>query len=170
MIRNESLRLEVRHERRRHVHSRSREQLTNGEDLNSRVLAARHLVTERAREPSDSRDSIGPLSFAGGRYQVRSLLGEGGQKRAFLARDTQLDRDVVIGVLNGPRIESDSLDRLRREAGENVESQIERAFQLAYSRNPDAEELATIKPFVEQHGLPELCRVLLNSNEFLYVE
>ncbi|HJS06078.1 MAG TPA: protein kinase, partial [Pirellulales bacterium] len=71
---------------------------------------------QRAREPSDSRDSIGPLSFANGRYQVHSLLGEGGQKRVFLARDKELDRDVVIGVLNGPRIESDSLDRLRREA------------------------------------------------------
>jgi tetratricopeptide (TPR) repeat protein len=70
----------------------------------------------RAQEPRDSRDSIGPLSFAGGRYQVQSLLGEGGQKRVFLARDRELDRDVVIGVLNGRSIESDSLDRLRREA------------------------------------------------------
>ena len=43
-------------------------------------------------------------------------LGEGGQKRVFLARDTELDRDVVIGVLNRRQIESDSLNRLRREA------------------------------------------------------
>jgi tRNA A-37 threonylcarbamoyl transferase component Bud32 len=55
-------------------------------------------------------------AFAHGRYQVRSLLGEGGQKRVFLARDSQLDRDVVIGVLNRRQIESDSLNRLRREA------------------------------------------------------
>jgi hypothetical protein len=56
------------------------------------------------------------ISFANGRYLLRSRLGEGGQKRVFLARDTELDRDVVIGVLNRRQIESDSLNRLRREA------------------------------------------------------
>jgi tRNA A-37 threonylcarbamoyl transferase component Bud32 len=56
------------------------------------------------------------VSFANGRYQLLSLLGEGGQKRVFLARDKELDRDVVIGVLNRRRIESDSLGRLRGEA------------------------------------------------------
>jgi tRNA A-37 threonylcarbamoyl transferase component Bud32/tetratricopeptide (TPR) repeat protein len=70
----------------------------------------------RAGEESLSLGRVESLSFASGRYQVRSLIGEGGQKRVFLARDTQLDRDVVIGVLNRRRIESDSLSRLRREA------------------------------------------------------
>ena len=57
-----------------------------------------------------------PVSFASGRYLLQSRLGEGGQKRVFLARDKELDRDVVIGVLNRRQIESDSLNRLRREA------------------------------------------------------
>ena len=57
-----------------------------------------------------------PVSFASGRYHLQSRLGEGGQKRVFLARDKELDRDVVIGVLNRRQIESDSLNRLRREA------------------------------------------------------
>src|SRR5687768_10202923 len=41
----------------------------------------------RAGEESLSLDSFESLSFANGRYQMRSLLGEGGQKRVFLARD-----------------------------------------------------------------------------------
>ena len=57
-----------------------------------------------------------PVSFANGRYQLQSRLGEGAQKRVFLARDKELDRDVVIGVLNRRQIASDSLNRLRREA------------------------------------------------------
>ena len=61
-------------------------------------------------------DGFESLSFANGRYQVRSLLGEGGQKRVFLARDSQLDRDVVIGLLNGRCVEADTLQRLRLEA------------------------------------------------------
>jgi eukaryotic-like serine/threonine-protein kinase len=64
-------------------------------------------------ETSSSESSV---SFANGRYLLQSRLGEGGQKRVFLARDTKLDRDVVIGILNRRQIESDSLNRLRREA------------------------------------------------------
>jgi tRNA A-37 threonylcarbamoyl transferase component Bud32 len=71
---------------------------------------------KRAGEEGLSQGSFESLSFANGRYQVQSLLGEGGQKRVFLARDSQLDRDVVIGVLNRRQIESDSLNRLRHEA------------------------------------------------------
>src|SRR5262245_28107013 len=67
-------------------------------------------------EESLSPDSFESLSFANGRYQVKSLLGEGGQKRVFLARDSQLDRDVVIGLLNGRCVEADTLQRLRLEA------------------------------------------------------
>src|SRR5688572_30468771 len=69
-----------------------------------------------AGQDSLSLEKVESLSFAGGRYQVQSLLGEGGQKHVFLAHDNQLDRDVVIGVLTGRNIESDSLSRLRREA------------------------------------------------------
>src|SRR5688572_15840870 len=80
------------------------------------MATAPRTAPQRAGEESLSLDSFESLSFANGRYQVQSLLGEGGQKRVFLARDSQLDRDVVIGVLNRRQIESDSLSRLRREA------------------------------------------------------
>src|SRR5262245_42144019 len=71
---------------------------------------------KRASEESLSLNSLESLSFANGRYQVQSLLGEGGQKGVFLARDSQLDRDVVIGLLNGRCVEADTLKRLRLEA------------------------------------------------------
>ena len=70
----------------------------------------------RAGEETLSLGRLRIISFANGRYQCSRCLGEGGQKRVFLARDTELDRDVVIGVLNRRQIESDSLNRLRREA------------------------------------------------------
>src|SRR5688572_2593159 len=80
------------------------------------MATASHAAPRRGGEESLSLDRFDSLSFANGRYQVQSLLGEGGQKRVFLGRDSQLDRDVVIGVLNRRQIESDSLNRLRREA------------------------------------------------------
>ena len=33
-----------------------------------------------------------PTSFAGGRYEVKRFLGEGGKKKVYLAQDTLLDR------------------------------------------------------------------------------
>lgn len=60
--------------------------------------------------------------------------------------------------------------RLRDDAGDEVASQIQRAFRLAYGRDPQTNELGELAAFVGQHGLPELCRVILNSSEFLYID
>ncbi len=61
-------------------------------------------------------------------------------------------------------------DRLRREAGDDVGAQVRRAYRLAYNREPDDEELSEAASFVAAQGLAELCRVIFNSNEFLYVD
>ena len=63
--------------------------------------------------------------------------------------------------------------RVREQAGQR-EGQIRHAFQLALSRSPSAEESARVMEFLDkapsdQEGLVGLCRVLLNSNEFVYV-
>ncbi len=45
---------------------------------------------------------------------------------------------------------------------------IVRAFQLAFARSPSDAELAASTPLVQSHGLPALCRAMLNSNELVY--
>lgn len=52
----------------------------------------------------------------------------------------------------------------------DVESQVERAVELAWLRSPTGEELPGFVKYVKQHGLAAFCRVLLNSNEFLFVD
>ena len=47
---------------------------------------------------------------------------------------------------------------------------VERAAWLAWQRPPTPEELSLLTLHAETHGLPALCRVLFNSNEFLYVD
>ena len=64
--------------------------------------------------------------------------------------------------------------RVRDQGGGGRASQIRHAFQLALSRSPSAEESAQVMEFLaeagsEEEGLVGLCRVLLNSNEFVYV-
>ena len=55
-------------------------------------------------------------------------------------------------------------------AGGPVEQQIQAAFGIAYQRPPSPEELGDFAALASQHGLAAVCRVLLNSNEFLFVD
>ena len=66
--------------------------------------------------------------------------------------------------------ESEALSaRVKTEAGTDPAKQISRAYQLALGREPDASELHDAESAAREHGLPTLCRVLFNSNEFLFL-
>ncbi len=59
--------------------------------------------------------------------------------------------------------------RVAKDAA-GVEKQVRRAWQLAYQRDPSADEMKLAAKLVADHGLKALCRVLFNSNEFVTVE
>jgi hypothetical protein len=61
-------------------------------------------------------------------------------------------------------------ERLEREAGEDPASQVRRAYALALGREPDEAELAAAVATVKSAGLVQLCRMLFNANEFIYVD
>jgi hypothetical protein len=78
-------------------------------------------------------------------------------------------------------------ERLRRETGSDISAQVERAFQVAYSRAPHgAERDLVLEYLVHQardhsaggaddelaahRALADLCHMLLSSSEFLYIE
>ena len=59
--------------------------------------------------------------------------------------------------------------RLERETA-NPEDQVVRAFQWTLGRRPDDEERSMLQAYRSVHGLPNLCRWLLNLNEFVFVD
>jgi hypothetical protein len=59
-------------------------------------------------------------------------------------------------------------ERLQREKMSHT-GQVQSAFTLCYGRSPDTSEQAAALRLIEHHGLPALCRALLNSNEFLFI-
>ncbi|REK21432.1 MAG: DUF1553 domain-containing protein [Planctomycetota bacterium] len=82
-------------------------------------------------------------------------------------------------------------DRIAADAGEDRTAQINRAWQLVFTRAPDESELQSARTFLEEQtaifaeraGAPKegaptperqalstLCQMLLSSNEFLYVD
>ncbi|MCH8066798.1 MAG: protein kinase, partial [Chloroflexi bacterium] len=56
-----------------------------------------------------------PASFASGRYEVKSFLGEGGKKRVYLAHDSRLDRDVAIALIKSEGLTEEGIARIQRE-------------------------------------------------------
>jgi hypothetical protein len=61
-------------------------------------------------------------------------------------------------------------DRITADSGDDAEAQVIRAFQLAFSRVPAKAELDAGRRLLGQRGLFDLCRMLLNANEFAYVD
>lgn len=58
--------------------------------------------------------------------------------------------------------------RLRAEAGNDPDAQIERAYRLALARKPSLNERAKMRAFLERSSLEEMARVIFNLNEFAY--
>lgn len=59
--------------------------------------------------------------------------------------------------------------RLQAESPD-LASQVRNAFQLALGRTPSGEEAQAAVRLIQARGLPQFCRMLLNANEFVYVD
>ena len=60
-------------------------------------------------------------------------------------------------------------ERLAR-TGPDVEKQVTAAYRLILGRARTAKELKAVGKYAARHGLANACRVLLNSNEFVFVD
>ena len=49
------------------------------------------------------------------------------------------------------------------------QERVRRAYELALNRPPTPAELPELTAYLGEHGLANLCRVILNSNEFMFV-
>ena len=59
--------------------------------------------------------------------------------------------------------------RVQRERPD-LPAQVSRAHELAFGRLPDATALEPLVDFARANGLPALCRVLFNLNEFTFTD
>lgn len=78
-----------------------------------------------------------------------------------------------LGLLNSPfanRQAAFFAERLRAEAGPELAAQVDRAFALAYSREPSPTERRQLVTLAEEHGLESVCRTLFNTSEFAFIQ
>ena len=77
----------------------------------------------------------------------------------------------ALSMLNGDLTNEESVflaKRIEKEAGAERRAQIRRLFEIALGRLPNDGEMTAFSRF--PGGLESLCRVMLNSNEFVYVD
>lgn len=58
----------------------------------------------------------------------------------------------------------------KQEVGDDLGKQITRLYQQTLGRSPDAFETKSAVQFAKKRGLDQFCLVLLNTNEFLFLE
>ena len=87
-------------------------------------------------------------------------------------RNTTLTALQALSLLNNPfmtRQAEHLAERAAKEASD-LRPQVAAAFELATSRPPTPVEAKTLTDYASRHGLPNACRVILNSNEFVFVD
>ena len=61
-------------------------------------------------------------------------------------------------------------ERVKADTGDDPGAQAARAFSLAFGRDPTAAERDSAVALARSRGLVQLCRMLLNANEFVYAD
>jgi hypothetical protein len=87
------------------------------------------------------------------------------------ARNASITPLQALAMLNDPFIlrQSEHLARRLEGLGGDRERQIRAAFALALGRPPTSDEAREWVEYATRHGLANFSRMLLNSNEFLFV-
>ena len=79
----------------------------------------------------------------------------------------------ALSLLNSPlAVEASQAlaRRVRAEAGADPAAQVRQAFRIALQRDPEPGEREACLRLLERRSLPEVCRALINLNEFAYVD
>src|SRR5437870_7616487 len=84
-------------------------------------------------------------------------------------RNVTLTSLQALAILNDPFVlkQCEHLSERVRKPGD-LKTQIEQVYQLALNRRPTGTELKKLQPFARKHGMPNLCRVIFNSSEFMF--
>ena len=77
----------------------------------------------------------------------------------------------ALSLMNNTFVQRRALGFAKRLRGDSPDlgGQVRRAFQVAFGRSPDEEELERSLTLAERHGLEALTWGILNASEFLYV-
>ncbi|MSR58889.1 MAG: DUF1553 domain-containing protein [Planctomycetaceae bacterium] len=87
-------------------------------------------------------------------------------------RNATLTALQALSLLNNPFMvrQADHFAQRLRGLADDPAGQVEAAYRIALSRPPRPDETAILTRYIHEHGLSNACRVILNSNEFVFVD
>jgi hypothetical protein len=87
-------------------------------------------------------------------------------------RNTTLTSIQALAVLNNPLVvrQAEHFAARLAAAHDTPAAQIELAYRLALGRAPRQQETDALVSYAAEHGLANACRVIFNSNEFMFVD
>ena len=87
-------------------------------------------------------------------------------------RNSTLTAIQALALLNDPLIvkQAEHFAARLRKAGNDLPNQIQEAYLLALGRVPRTDESRMLAAYARTHGLENLCRLIFNSNEFMFVD
>jgi hypothetical protein len=87
-------------------------------------------------------------------------------------RTTTITAIQALALMNNPFVlkQAEHLAERVQSIETTPAQQVRAAFRLTVQRQPNAKEQAALTGYLSRAGLPALCRLLLNTNEFLFVD
>ena len=87
-------------------------------------------------------------------------------------RNTTLTAIQALALLNNPFVvrQAEHFAARLESLHSDPRQQIETAYLLALGRRPTQGEAAAMRNYAANFGLPAMCRVIFNSNEFVFVD
>ena len=78
----------------------------------------------------------------------------------------------ALAMLNDPFVarQADQFAMRLERMEEKGKGRVDAAYRLTFARTPTGDERNAAVDYIEKHGLANFCRVLFNSNEFMFVD
>jgi mono/diheme cytochrome c family protein len=131
-----------------------------------------HTVLEKIHDPATYRRTVY-------RFTVRSVpnpfldcLDCADPNLNTPVRNTTLTALQALALLNDPFMvrQAEHFARRIRKVSDDPARQIAAACRLALGRLPNPEERAALTAYAKAHGMASACRVLFNTNEFVFID
>jgi hypothetical protein len=131
-----------------------------------------HLAVERVHDPATWRRTIYRVVVRSVPNPFLDALDCADPNVNVPVRNTTLTALQALAMMNNPLMVKQAEFFAERLKGQSNEPglQIDQAYRLALGRLPSASERGEMLAYVQKHGLANACRLLFNTNEFVFVD
>ena len=131
-----------------------------------------HNAIDRVLAPENRRRSVYRFTVRSVPHPFLECLDAADPNIATPTRSTTVTPLQALALWNDPFIldQAEAFARRVGSPGGSTEASVDRAVRLAFGRPPRPDEARALAKLARSRGLASVCRLLLNTNEFLFVD